>query len=72
MLGATVAMSVQVAARLRAEVEAGDYPPGSRLPSARQLAERHCVHQSTARRALAQLRAEGVAVVRRGVGHLVT
>jgi DNA-binding GntR family transcriptional regulator len=72
MLGATVAMSVQVAARIRDEIDAGEYPPGSRLPGARQLAERHCVHRSTARRALAQLRAEGVAVVRRGIGHFVT
>lgn len=72
MQAATVAMSMQIAARLRAGIEAGDYPPGSRLPSARQLAERHCVHRSTARRALAQLRAEGVAVLRRGIGHSVT
>jgi len=66
---AIVTMSLQIHDRLRARIEGGDYPPGTRLPSAKVLAERYVVHPSTVSRALRMLVAEGHAVYRPGLGH---
>lgn len=38
----------QIAAELAAQLDNGDYPPGSRLPAVRQLAARHGVNNLTA------------------------
>jgi GntR family transcriptional regulator len=56
---------------LRAEIRAGAYPPGSRLPSEPELAARHRVARGTVRQALAALRDEGLIVSRRGARAVV-
>src|SRR6266576_19840 len=50
----------QVANEVRADIKAGRWPPGTRLPSERELSERFGVSGTTIKTALAQLRAEGL------------
>lgn len=61
----------QVARDLRAEIESGDLPPGSRLPNEHELAEIYGVARVTVRSALASLAREGLIVVTRGRGTYV-
>ncbi|WP_330176706.1 PLP-dependent aminotransferase family protein [Streptomyces sp. NBC_01498] len=49
-------------------VELNRYSPGGKLPSSRELVERHRVSPVTVSRALAQLSAEGLVVTRPGAG----
>ena len=41
----------QLAATLRAAIDAGEYPPGSRLPTENELCERYSVSRVTVRKA---------------------
>jgi GntR family transcriptional regulator len=52
----------RVADELRARIASGKLPPGSRLPSGRELAEQSGVALATAQSALRRLRDEGLAV----------
>jgi GntR family transcriptional regulator len=61
----------QIADRLRAEIRAGRYRVGDRLPSESGLAERFRVSKVTARQAITQLRAEGLVSSRVGYGVFV-
>jgi GntR family transcriptional regulator len=61
----------QVADALRADIRAGRYQPGDKLPSERELSERFSVSKVTARQAIVQLRAEGLVTSRVGYGVLV-
>lgn len=61
-----------IAADLAAEIGAGCYPPGSRLPTEAALAARFGVNRHTVRRALAALVEDGVVHTRRGSGAFVT
>jgi DNA-binding transcriptional MocR family regulator len=56
------AMYVQVAGDLRTAIESGQHPPGSVLPSERQLAKRLGVSRDTVRDALRLLAGEGLVV----------
>ena len=51
----------QIAASLRAQIQRGELQPGERLPSMEQLARDYSVNRQTARQALNQLKAEGLA-----------
>ena len=42
----------QLAETLRAAIDAGEYPPGSRLPTENELCERYSVSRVTVRKAL--------------------
>lgn len=57
---------------LAAEIAAGRWGPGERLPSETALARRFGVNRHTLRRAMAALRDEGRLHVRRGAGATVT
>lgn len=63
--------SQKIAARLRADITAGHLPPGHRLPAVRDLAEQHNVSRTTAGKALALLKADGLVVTRHGSGAYV-
>ncbi len=63
--------AAEIAAGLRAAIARGDYAPGDRLPGENALMDSHGVARMTARKALAQLQAEGLTVTRRGVGVFV-
>jgi GntR family transcriptional regulator len=60
-----------VAAELRAAVDAGRYPPGSRLPSESELARHYGVARGTVRQALATLASDGLVSTRKGARRLV-
>jgi GntR family transcriptional regulator len=62
----------QIAARLRAQIAAGEYEPGSRVPSEHELAERFQVGRPTVRQATELLVREQVLERRRGSGTYVT
>lgn len=61
----------QLADLLRDAIAAGDYQPGSALPSEPVLAERYGVSRPTVNRAISILRNEGVVRVERGRGTIV-
>jgi DNA-binding GntR family transcriptional regulator len=62
----------QVAAALRADIAAGRYPPGERLPTERALAERFGVERPTIRLGIQLLVAEGLVRRRVRIGTWVT
>src|SRR2546423_6556078 len=62
---------LQIAGILRREIQSGDYPAGSVMPSEPELGERFGVSRSVINRALALLRAEGLVRPQRGRGTTV-
>lgn len=62
---------LQVAEALRNDIEAQLYPPGSRLPSRKELAVRFAVAPMTVQSAIRELRTEGLIVSRQGAGVFV-
>jgi GntR family transcriptional regulator len=50
----------QIYALLRARIDSGELAPGDRLPSITTLAQEHKVALTTARKALDQLKADGL------------
>jgi GntR family transcriptional regulator len=60
-----------IADDLRAEIDAGNLPPGSKVPGENELMATYGVEQPTARRALDVLKNEGLIVARRGAGTFV-
>ena len=60
--------SRQIAAWLKGRIERGEFAPGQRLPTERQLLEELGVAQTTARRAYRLLAAEGLVVTTPGRG----
>jgi DNA-binding transcriptional regulator YhcF (GntR family) len=61
----------QLADALRAQIEDGEYPPGSRLPGEDALGRSHRVGRETVRQAVAILRNEGLVTTARGRGTIV-
>ncbi len=62
----------QLAGILRVQIEAGDYPPRTRVPSITHLAAEHAVAEVTVRKAMAVLKDEGLIVTVPGRGTFVT
>ena len=62
----------QLTQQLKRRIVTGIYPPGSRLPSVRELAAEAGVNPNTMQRALAQLEQEGLARADRTAGRQVT
>ena len=62
----------QIVDRLKHEIVSGFYPPGSRLPSVRDLAAQASVNPNTMQRALAELEARGLLETQRTAGRTVT
>jgi len=60
-----------IALDLEKRIKAGDYPPGSRLPSYRELAELYSVSPTTGQAAIRELRAMGYTDTVLGVGVFV-
>lgn len=58
----------QIAATLRRAIEAGELPPGTRLPSTRRLAESLAVSRNTVLTAYDELAADGIVTGRTGSG----
>lgn len=70
--GSSVPVSVQVAADLEADIEAGKLAPDTRLPSEAELSVQYGVARGTVRRAIEQLRDRGKIVTVHGRGTFVT
>lgn len=62
----------QIVEVLKLRIVSGSYPPGSRLPSVRELAAEASVNPNTMQRAFAQLEREGLVVTVRTSGRNVT
>jgi DNA-binding LacI/PurR family transcriptional regulator len=69
--GPVQALYKQIEAEMAAEIRAGGLPPGSLLPSERQLCERFGVSPITVRRALLELGKQGLIFRQHGVGTFV-
>lgn len=69
--GSVTPLYVQVADLLAGKIASGEYRAGQRLPSADSLAEEHEIAPNTARKALALLRARGLAEMSPGRGTYV-
>ena len=65
-------VTVQVAADIEADIEAGRLTPDTRLPSEAELAIQYGVARVTVRRAMALLRERGKVVTVHGRGSYVT
>lgn len=70
--GSPIPLYYQIAERIREDILAGVLPPGSQLPSERELTQRMGVSRMTTRQAVAYLVREGLLDVRPGVGTFVT
>lgn len=62
----------QLVERLQTRIVTGEYPPGARLPSVRELAEEAAVNPNTMQRALIALENRGLVYTRRTAGRFVT
>lgn len=62
---------MQVALRIREAINAGEYPPGSKLPAEPELASRFGVSRALVNRALSVLTSEGLVWAKRGSGTFV-
>lgn len=70
--GNQTALWASIRDALEADLAAGHYAPGDKLPSEAQLAARFCANRHTVRRALAALAEAGMVHARRGAGVFVT
>lgn len=62
----------RVVSAIRAEIDSGRLGAESRLPTEQQLAEQLHVSRSVVREAIAQLKADGVLIARRGLGSYIS
>jgi DNA-binding transcriptional regulator YhcF (GntR family) len=63
---------LQIKKRIKTGIVSGEYPPGSRLPSVRDMAEEAAVNPNTFQKALAELEREGLLITHRTSGRFVT
>jgi GntR family transcriptional regulator len=61
----------QIGDRLRADITSGTLAPGGQLASLREMAEQYGVAIETVKRALSDLRSDGLLVTRQGKGTFV-
>lgn len=66
-----VTVTVQVAADIEADIDAGRLTPNTRLPSEQELAQQYGVSRVTVRRSIALLRERGKLVTTHGRGTYV-
>lgn len=65
-------LATRIAQTLREDIAAGRFPAGARLPAEAALAESFGVSRPIVREAIAQLKADGVLVTRKGAGAYVS
>lgn len=68
----TLPIYYQIADVLRSRIFCGTYPPGSRMPSVRDVAMEAATNPNTVVRAFAVLEEEGLIAARRTLGYFVT
>ncbi|HEY6274723.1 MAG TPA: winged helix-turn-helix domain-containing protein, partial [Streptosporangiaceae bacterium] len=62
------ALQVRIADDIRAKIQAGEYPPGEKLPTYDELAEQYRCSIAAARRAVELLRQQGLVITAQGKG----
>ncbi|MEK9969202.1 MAG: FadR/GntR family transcriptional regulator [Ferrovibrio sp.] len=67
----TTGLSAMLAGRLAAMIRAGEFGPGDRLPTEKQLVERFSVSRAVVREAIARLKTDGFVETRQGAGAFV-
>lgn len=67
----TKAIYIQIADRLCDQILQGDYPPGERLPSVRDVAAELQVNANTVVRSFERLSMQNLVYNRRGIGYFV-
>jgi GntR family transcriptional regulator len=65
------AIWMQIAQQIATRIMAGEWPPGERIPSVRELAAEIQVNPNTVARSVTFLQDEGVIVNQRGIGYFV-
>lgn len=65
------AIWMQIAQQIATRIMAGEWPPGGRIPSVRELAAEIQVNPNTVARSVIFLQEEGVIVNQRGIGYFV-
>jgi GntR family transcriptional repressor for pyruvate dehydrogenase complex len=60
-----------LAGRLATSIRAGEFQPGDRLPTEKQLVERYAVSRAVVREAIARLKTDGFVETRQGAGAFV-
>ena len=63
---------LQIAKIVKLRILRGEYPPGTRIPSVRELAQEAAVNPNTMQKALALLESEGLLIARRTSVRTVT
>lgn len=63
---------MQIAERITLSVISGEYPPGTQIPSVRQLALEAAVNPNTVQHAFTELESEGIIISKGTVGRYVT
>ncbi|MEL6744693.1 MAG: GntR family transcriptional regulator, partial [Pseudomonadota bacterium] len=69
--GGGLALWRQIADRLRERIVDGSYAVGSKIPNEIDLADQMAVHRHTVRKAISELREDGLLEARRGEGTFV-
>lgn len=67
----SIPLYIQIAERLIAQIEAGEFAPGDRLPPERELSEALGINRMTLRRALRVLEYQGLIMRKHGVGTFI-
>lgn len=68
----TKGIFLQIADSISEKVIAGDYPPGDKIPSVRDLATEMGVNPNTVMRTYSELQTRGIIDNKRGVGYYVS
>ena len=71
-LARPVSLSEEVFRTLEGRIRSGEFPPGGRLPTEKQLAERFGVSRAVVREAVSRLKADAYVETRQGAGAYVT
>ncbi|MFF5277533.1 GntR family transcriptional regulator [Streptomyces sp. NPDC000133] len=61
----------EIASNLRARIDAGEFPPGSKLPSTRELSEQYAISAQAIARVVSLLKGDGLVEGRQGAGVFV-
>lgn len=70
-LARSVGLGDALAGRLATAIAAGEFPPGARLPTEKQLVEQFAVSRTVVREAIARLKTDGFVETRQGSGAFV-
>lgn len=62
----------QLIEQIELKIFSGEYPPGARLPSVRDMAQEASVNPNTMQRALAKLEEDSLVITRRTSGRTIT